>query len=359
MATPREQLRGYAWAVGAVAAVTLVTTLARATLALPDLVLAYLLLVVWVAVRYGRAPSVLAAALGIAAYDFFFIPPYYTFAVADAQHLVTFAIMFVVGILIGGLTDRLRREEERARVATLKAHTEEVRGSLLAAVSHDLRTPLAVITGSATALRDDGGEIGAGERAELVGTICDEAARLERLVANLLDMTRLQSGGIEVRREWVPLDEVIGSAVARVERDLEGRPLAIELGTGPALVPVDPLLLEQVLVNLLENAARYTPAGTPIEIATASSERSFTIDVLDRGPGIAPGDEQRIFERFQRGEVASAGGAGLGLAICQGIAEAHGGRIVAEPRAGGGARFRVVVPIVGEAPSLERAEVAE
>src|SRR6185295_19829988 len=148
--------------------------------------------------------------------------------------------------------------------ATLRARTEEMRSSLLSAVSHDLRTPLAAITGAATALRDNA--IPDPTRRELVEAICDEAERLERLVANLLDMTRLESGALQVRREWVPADELVGVALARVEARLVGRPIEIDVPRDAPLLDVDAILIEEVLVNLLENAAKYTPAGTPIAL---------------------------------------------------------------------------------------------
>ncbi len=162
--------------------------------------------------------------------------------------------------------ERARLAEE-AKAAALRARTEEMRSSLLSAVSHDLRTPLAAITGAATSLRDGSAVIAAGERAELLATICEEAERLERLVGNLLDMTRLESGSVEVKREWVPLEEIVGAALTRLESALQERPITIDLPADLPLVSVDPVLLEQVFVNLLENAVKYTPAGSAIEIA--------------------------------------------------------------------------------------------
>jgi two-component system sensor histidine kinase KdpD len=240
------------------------------------------------------------------------------------------------------------RLAEQADAAARRAYHEEMRSSLLSAVSHDLRTPLAVITGAASTLRE-GGRASAVE-GELLDTICEEADRLERLVRNLLDMTRLQSGALEVRREWIPLEEIVGSALTRSGEQLAGRPVRTDLPADLPLVSADAVLLEQVLVNLLENAAKHTPARSPVEIAARAQEGAIAIDVADRGPGIPSGAEARIFEKFFRGNRGGAPGSGLGLAICRGIVDAHGGVLVAENRPGGGALFRITLPLVGRPP---------
>jgi two-component system sensor histidine kinase KdpD len=240
------------------------------------------------------------------------------------------------------------RLAHQAEAAARRAYTEEMRSSLLSAVSHDLRTPLAVITGAATTLRD--GRRATGVEGELLDTICEEADRLERLVRNLLDMTRLQSGALEVRREWIPLEEIIGSALTRLDARLTGRPVRTQLPADLPLVSADALLLEQVLVNLLENAAKHTPGQSPVEITASADAEALIIDVADRGPGIPAGSESRIFEKFFRAPGARTPGAGLGLAICRGIVDAHGGSLVASNRPGGGALFRIVLPLGGRPP---------
>ena len=489
----------YLWAALLVAAATGLCSLGSGVLALPDLVMIYLLAIMIVAAFFDRGPSLAAAALSVAAYDFFFIPPLFTFSVTDARNLLTFGTMFVVGLLISGLTLRIRRKEhqarrseeqsaalyalsrdlgaatdetealdvivrhaaaalnasaagalvpgaggelrmaaqqgelrygeaeraaarwtrdraqiagrgtderpdatvtcyplrrgadvvgvlvlgprdpgdaarsesefssaflrhsalavERARLAgearasSLRARAEEMRSALLSAVSHDLRTPLAAVTGAASSLRDDEGMLGPAEKAELVATICEEAERLERLVGNLLDMTRLDSGTVRLRREWVPFDEIAGSVLSRLEARLGDRPVRV---THPETLPLlwtDPVLIEQVVLNLVENAAKYTPAGSPLELdAAGGADGSITIELRDRGPGIPPGDEERIFDKFHRGNHAGVSGAGLGLPICRAIVEAHGGQISAENRVGGGALFRVLLPRMADQP---------
>lgn len=244
--------------------------------------------------------------------------------------------------------ERVRLAAE-ARQAALRVEAEELRSGLLSAVSHDLRTPLAAITGAATTLRDDGG-LDAETRRDLVEAVCEEADRLERLVANLLDMTRLQSGAVKPRREWVPAVEVIGSALTRLERRLADRPVTTEIPDDLPLLPVDPVLLEQLLLNLLDNATKYTPAGSPIDVSASAADGAVAIEVADRGPGIPPGDEERVFERFRRGAHGDVAGAGLGLAIARAIAIAHGGTLAATPRPGGGAVFRLTLPLLDRPP---------
>jgi two-component system, OmpR family, sensor histidine kinase KdpD len=500
---PRTPAGDYLRAAAVVAVTTAVALLARRAFQLPDVVMLFLLGVTIVALTTSRPAAILAAALSVASYDFFFVDPEFAFGVADVRYLLTFAMLFGVSVVIGTLTLRLREQRqasvgrerrtsalyafsrelgtvldeegvaavcvkavaeafdaevvflrargrdelaavaaapreavvgpaeralaewvvehaqpagrgtealpgeqvlcapvrawgdvlavlvvrtagdrllgaaqrtlleavgrqaalaldrvrlaEEARQAALRARTEELRSGLLSSVSHDLRTPLATITGAATTLRE-AADLDAATRRDLTDAICEEAERLERLVSNLLDMTRLQSGAVEPRREWVPLVEVIGGALTRVEERLAGRRVRTELADDLPLVSLDPVLVEQLFINLLENAAKYTPAAAEIDIRGTREGGTLVVDVADRGPGIPPGDEERIFERFHRGAHAGVSGAGLGLPIARAIAEAHGGRLVASNRPGGGAVFRLTLPLRGDSPRTADAE---
>ncbi len=241
---------------------------------------------------------------------------------------------------------------EEAHGAQMRIETEKLRSSLLSSVSHDLRTPLSAITGAASALLQSGPPLSASDQRELVEAIREEADRLGRLVQNLLDMTRLESGGLPVRKEWHSLEEIVGIALGRLSQRLGDRPVEVQLPEDLPLVPVDAVLIEQVFINLLDNALKYTPDGSPIEIAARADDGGVQVEVADRGPGLAPGLEQRAFEKFYRGQLPGRG-SGLGLAICRGFVEVHGGRIWAANREGGGAAFRFTIPLADNPPAIE------
>jgi len=245
---------------------------------------------------------------------------------------------------------QLAEQAERTHVLV---ESERTRSLLLSSVSHDLRTPLSVITGATSSLLADGAPLPAPVRRELVETIAEEAQRLNRLVGNLLDMTRLESGAVPVRREWHSLEEVVGSALGRLESRLQGREVAVRLAPGLPLVQLDDVLIEQVLYNLVENAVKYTPGDSPIEIGAGLADSALRIEVSDRGPGLPPGQEESVFEKFYRGRrEGDPSGVGLGLSICRGIVEAHGGVISAANREDGGARFVVLLPQPESPPTV-------
>ena len=473
---------------------------------LANIVMVFLLGVVVVAARYGRGPSVLAAFLSVAAFDFLYVPPRFSFSVSDVQYVLTFAVMLAVALVIGQLTAVLKFQ---ARVATLREHrmsalyemsralsaalmieqvaevaarflqsefdaraallpadlndrltppvampllpagidhaiaqwafdheeaagqgtntlpaapilylplkapmrmrgvlaieprassrlagpeqrrlldtcaslvalslerihyvnvaqnstvqmeSERLRNSLLAAISHDLRTPLAALVGMADSLAMEGRQRAAasGEgQAEIARAIREAALRMNSQVNNLLDMARLQSGQVQLNQQWLPLEEAVGSALRAMGGTLDRQRVRVALPADLPLLHVDPVLFERVLCNLLENADKYTPAGTLIEIGASVVGDRIRIVVDDHGPGLPAHREQAIFEMFERGRKESATpGVGLGLAICRAIVEAHGGTITGETRRDGGARFVVELPR-GEPPPIEALE---
>jgi two-component system sensor histidine kinase KdpD len=240
---------------------------------------------------------------------------------------------------------------EEARRAAVEIETERLRSSLLSSVSHDLRTPLGVITGATSTLLEDEATLDPVTRRDLLETAHEEAERLNRLVRNLLDMTRLASGAIRPKKEWHLLEEVVGVALRRLEARLSGRTIDVRLPADLPPVPMDDVLIEQVFINLLENTIKYTPADSSIDIVARARDGAVEIEVADRGPGVPPAERDHVFEKFYRLDREGAqGGAGLGLAICRGLVEAHGGRIWVEDREGGGARFRFTLPIEGTPP---------
>jgi K+-sensing histidine kinase KdpD len=362
---PRELAVGLATGMAAVAVVTVAC---RSILGhnVTDAVMVYLLSVVVVAMRFGYLPSLATAALSVAALDFFFTVPYFSFTVDDKRYLITFGVMLVVAVVISNLTERVRRHAvrtaelalERARLAEeaqrvhAEVQTERLRNALLSSVSHDLRTPLTIVQGAATILLEGGAGLSMTRRNEYLQTISDEAWRMNRLVRNLLDMTALQAGALRVRKTWHPLEEVIGVALGRLEQAIGTRPVEVRIDDDAALAAADETLLQQVLVNLVENAARYTAADAPMRIAARRVPSGVEIEVSDSGPGVPAGEEEAIFEKFHRA-ARTAGGMGLGLTICRGIVAAHGGTIWCENRPEGGASFRFVLPFDGEPPRIE------
>jgi two-component system, OmpR family, sensor histidine kinase KdpD len=242
----------------------------------------------------------------------------------------------------------------------IKMETERLRNSLLSAISHDLRTPLAAIVGASSSLVRGGDRLDSHARHELSQAIYDGATRMAGLANNLLDMARLQSGTIVLNRQWQPLEEVVGGALAGLTERMVNHPLSVKLAQDLPLVEIDSLLIERVFANLLENAVKYTPPGTPIDISAATDHNELVVTVSDQGHGIPAGEEKRIFEKFHRVDSeGNQGGAGLGLAICRSIVEAHGGRIWADNTSSGGAAFHFALPLTEPPPLIEQEEIAE
>jgi two-component system sensor histidine kinase KdpD len=261
--------------------------------------------------------------------------------------------------LLDALADQAAVAIERTQLAEdidearVLAATERLRSALLTSISHDLRTPLASIIGTITSLRSFGKLYDETTRDEMLATAQEEGERLNRFVANLLDMTRLDAGTVEVRREMLDLSDVVGAALQRCSKILAGHRVAVGLAADLPMLPLDFLLMEQVLVNLLDNAAKYAPPGSAIEIRGRREDGEAIIEVRDEGPGIPPDDLERIFDKFYRvhsGDRQRAG-TGLGLAICRGFLEAQGGRIAAGNRTDrSGAVFTIHVPIEAPVP---------
>jgi two-component system sensor histidine kinase KdpD len=229
----------------------------------------------------------------------------------------------------------LRTAAEQTR---LFAESERLSRALLNSISHELRTPLAAITSAASALAD--ADMGApGNRRALLAEIQEANARLNRIVGNLLDVARLESGKVVPRLDWHDARDVVQTTVRELERELSAHPVKLEVPTEPMLVRLDFSLVQHALANLLVNAATHTPAGTPIEVQTQFADNSLVLSVADRGPGIPPEILPRIFDKFFRAPNAPTGGSGLGLTIAKGFVEAQGGTITAANRPGGGAIF--------------------
>ncbi len=479
----------YVWSALVCVGVTLVAWSVVDVLDSANIVMLYLLGVVGVALRWGRGPAVLAAFASVAAFDFFFVPPRFSFAVSDVQYVLTFIVMLVVALVIGQMTAGLRYQariaayrEERARSlyefaremssllqtddvvdaaargiartfharvavlvadvddrlalthprdapavdygaaqwafdkgvpagkgtdtlagsaslylplkapmrtrgvlvvepaearallvpeqrrhldtfaalaaialervhyvdvaqrALLQMESERLRNSLLATLSHDLRTPIAALQGLAETLLIAAPALPPAQ-AELARAMVDEARRMSSLVTNLLDMARLQSGEVRLRRRWHAFEEVVGSALEAAKSVLGRRRIRVDVPAGLPLVEYDAGLIERVLFNLVENAAKYTQEDATIDIDARAADGDLVVRVRDDGPGLPAGQEEAIFEKFARGhKESSARGVGLGLAVARAIVEAHGGRIVAATAPEGGAVFTFTIP---------------
>lgn len=252
---------------------------------------------------------------------------------------------------------------ERAKLADVAQHTavqieaERTRNALLSSVSHDLRTPLAVVTGALSSMIESWDRLDAATRRELLQHAYAEAERLSRLLSNILEMTRLESGGMQPHKEWQSIEEVIGAALTRLEQRLHDREIEVDVPPDLPLAAFDAVLIEQVLINLIENALKYTPVHTAIMLRAfgigTPMPTAIAVQVADRGPGVQPGTEQAIFGKFVRGTPTTGTGVGLGLTISQGIVQIHGGRIWVEQRPGGGALFTFTLPIEGTAPAIQ------
>jgi len=487
----------YLWAMVGCGATTLIAAVLQPYFDLPNIVMLFLLTVVLVAMRWGRGPAVFAAFVSVAAFDFFFVAPQFSFAVSDVQYLLTFVVMLTVALTIGHLTaglsyqarvaslreersralyemarelsgtlvleqiaevsdryvrgvfqataalllpdvhDKLRSpgsaqgapdvdlaiaqwvfdrgepaglgtdtlprgnvlylplkapmrnrgvlalaphdahwllipEQRRlldtfaaliaialervhyvevAQAALVRIESERLRNSVLSALSHDLRTPLTALVGLADSLTRTKPAL-SGMQLDLASAIREQAFRMSSLVNNLLDMARLQAGDVKLNRQWQLLEEVIGSALKAREQQLSGHRIQVSLPRDLPLLEFDAVLIERVLCNLIENVAKYTPPGSEIRIEASIKGADAYVSVTDNGPGLAPGSEEAIFEKFTRGERESATpGVGLGLTICRAIVEAHRGRIWAENVPTGGARFVFTLPL-GTPPAL-------
>jgi two-component system sensor histidine kinase KdpD len=235
---------------------------------------------------------------------------------------------------------------EKAHEAALLMESDKLRTALFNSVSHDLRTPLASIVGSSSTLLEAEHLYSADDRRELLETIRDGANRMDRVIANLLDTARLESGMMKLKNDWCDIEDIVGTALRRINSTGFSRAITVSVPPAPRPVRGDSVLLEQVLINLVDNANKYSPAGNPIDIAVSEEAGRFVVSVSDRGVGIPAEELPRVFDKFYRVKSRGirASGTGLGLSICKGIIEAHGGRIWAENRPGGGTTISFTLP---------------
>lgn len=350
---------GYAWAAGAAAACTLVGLAMRPRFDLVNVAMIYLLAVVIIALRFSRGPAIAVATLSVAVFDFLFVPPQRTFTVDDVQYLLTFAIMLAVALIISRLVESDRRRAVAQAALEIDAETERIRSTLLASISHDLRTPLAVMVGASSSLAERGEQLSLVERSALAKSVSEQAREMSEHVSKILQMTRLEAGSIRIDRDWAALSEIVGSVLNRLAERIAAHRVIVELPEELPLVRVDSTLIEQALGNLLENCAKHTPAGTLVRIRAQRRKQEVVVTVEDYGGGLSDKELERVFAKFHRGTVEGGGtDIGLGLAICRSIVRLHGGKAWAERAPGGGTSFHFSIPLE-EVPPVPLEPVAD
>ncbi|MEO8134134.1 MAG: DUF4118 domain-containing protein [Betaproteobacteria bacterium] len=356
--TAAKEWTGYAWAAAGTALCTLAGWSMSARFDIVNIAMLYVLAVLLIALRFGRGPTIATSILSVAAFDVVFVPPQGVFSIDDVQYLFTFVIMLAVGLVVSGLRARVRRQESAHARLVLEAETERMRSTLLASISHDLRTPLAVMSGASSSLAEYGAQMSAEERRALAQGIYEHASKMSEHVAKLLQMTRLESGAIVLERDWAAFAEIAGAVLRRLGARMGAHHVVVELPDDLPLLHVDAALIEQALGNLLENAATHTPPGTVVRLRAQRRDPFLVISVEDSGGGLSETDAERVFAKFQHAaEGRVAGGIGLGLSICRSIVQLHGGKAWAEQLPEGGVAFRFTLPLAAppavpaEAPS--------
>ena len=339
--------------IAVVGTCTVVALLLRNRLETATFAMLYLLGVVVVAMRLRRSAAILNALLSVTAFHYFCVPFRDSFVLENSNYVLTLIAMLVVALVISTLTFKIRAQAAQVLSSQIAVESERTRNSLLSAVSHDIKTPLSSIYGAATSLLEEEDRLDKSERHELAQSIADEAERLNQVVTNLLEMTRLEEG-LDIKRDWQPLEEIIVSALTNTKKLLGSRIVTTNIPSDLPLIYADGVLLEQLFINLLENAAKYTPPESRIGISAVSHGQKLLVFLRDNGPGFPLGQERQVFEKFFRGKTDGIRGAGLGLAICRAIVERHQGVISASNSSTGGATITMELPMEGAPPPVQQ-----
>ena len=399
---PSHRLLGAAASIGGVAVVTAVIGVLDDWIPVLSLAVLYLFAVLPVAAAWGAVYGVVTSILSMLAFNFFFLDPVHTLTLSDSRNWFALLVFVVTAVVVSELQTRSRRrdrdaallgsmatsllehgtgsaelermasdaagedasqrrvrlavvsllriaaERERLQREALEAEAlrqaDTMKTALLRAVSHDLRTPLMAISTSAGALARSDLALAEADRAELLETILAASDRLDHLVGNLLDLSRLQAGAAQPERRLVDLDELVAAALDELGPAADR--VEVALPNDVPAVSVDAHQIQRTIVNLLENALRYSPPHEPVRVQVSGGHSEAVVRVIDHGPGVAAADRERIFQPFDRGgRTGDSPGAGLGLAIARGFAEANGGRVTVESLSGQGATFVVSLPI--------------
>jgi two-component system sensor histidine kinase KdpD len=316
--------------------------------------LVYLLTVVVLALFVDRGPALLAAALSALCWDFFFLPPLFTFAIHSFEDAMLFVMYFVVALALGQLTNRInaQRGAEQQNQALLKS--ARLNKLLLDSMSHELRTPIAAIQSATGNLLELGNAGLSRFQREMMEEIREASERLDRLVGNAMEINRLESGAVKPAYNECEPGELVNLSVAEVEKRLAGHRVSVKIQENMPMVQMDFVLTQQALVNLLSNAATHTPVDTQVEVSAQIEEETLLLTVADRGPGIALDVLPRVFDKFTRALSAPAGGTGLGLSVVKGFVEVQGGTVQAVNRPDGGAVFTIKLPLRHAIPAAAK-----
>ncbi len=289
-------------------------------------------------------PVVLAATLSAFAWNFFFIPPKFTFHISGSEDLLLFLMYFFIALINGILTYRIRSAEQRANEQEERARTLNLYDTVLHSLSHELRTPIATILGAVDTLQHRHAQLTETQRSALLAEIDAASLRLNRQVEHLLQMSRVDSGTLQLLSDWTDINELLTGLVRKTSLIAPGHRMVYHPNEGLPYYKVDVALLEQSVFNILHNALQYTPPGTVVNIQVNETERGFRLSITDTGPGIPKESRDRVFEKFYRLPGTPSGGTGLGLSIARGFVEAMGGTLSLEDSAEQGARFTLDVP---------------
>jgi len=297
------------------------------------------------AIFFTLYPVLAAATLSALIWDYFFIPPHFTFHVQNSDDVLMLLMYFVIALINGVLTSKIRGMEKLELQKEERHNAIKLYKTLFDSLSHELRTPIATIVGASDNLLQKNSNVSENDKMKLVGEISIAAFRLNRLIDNLLNMQRLESGMLKIKPDWCEINELINSPVNRLNNELSTHNLQIQIQEDFPVIKLDFGLIEQVLFNLLHNEVLYTPSGSTINISAKLSNSCLIISISDNGKGFSVEELKLLFTKFYRSAAKTTGGTGLGLSIVKGFVEAHGGKVKVENNIPHGAKFTLEIPV--------------
>jgi two-component system sensor histidine kinase KdpD len=353
----KNKIKQYIFSVSAVLLVAAIGSLITTIVGYHVIALLLLVAVSIIAIFFDIIPVLVAAILSALTWDFFFIPPRYTFSVSNAEDSLMLLMYFIIVLVNAVLTNRIRRMQKEIMKKEEKEKTIKLYNTLLNSLSHELRTPISTIIGASDNLLSGIDRLSEKNKTELIGVISTASLRLNQQVENLLNMSRLESGIITLKKDWCEVNELVYAVVKKLDGATEHHVLKISVADSLPLFKLDFGLMEQVLYNILCNAIQYTPEGTTVLIDAHSSDyitadktgiettaSKLILSISDNGAGFPAIEIEKVFDKFYRLQNSKAGGTGLGLSIAKGFVEAHDGTIKVQNWKGGGAEFVIAIP---------------